>query len=497
MATGFTISPSEPPSAAIMSIRKALVFSFIDRYASLVVSVGSSMILARLLTPADIGVFSVTMVMLSFIATFRDFGAGTYLVQEKDLTSDRVRATFAVQLGLGLFLALAVSLASGPVAAFYGESRMRDIMLVVALNYAINPFGSLTQAWLAREMRFDGLAVIRFSSSAAGAAISVVLAWKAYGPMSLALGSLASTMVAVAVSAFYRPQSFPWLPGLREVRRVVSFGTQTTSVAIVNTMTSGAPELLLGKLQTLTAVGLYSRANGLVSMFSRMVTDAVFSVSLSLFAKEFREQGNIANSFLKATAYITAIGWSFCLGLVFLAQPVIRVLYGAQWDNAVDLTRFIAVGMAFAIPATMGSAALMASGAMPLVVRATVTSAVPNLALIAIGAVYGLVSLGWAVVAGGIIHSVIYVSIVRRKVGFMWSTLGSVLFKSALVALFSAVAPAIVFMLFGAYPEDSFLPLAIGVPGSALGFLLAAVVFRHPIRDELARLGGRLAGWMH
>lgn len=478
-----------------MSIRKALVFSFIDRYASLVVSVGSSMILARLLTPADIGVFSVTMVMLSFVATFRDFGAGTYLVQEKDLTSDRIRATFAVQLGLGLFLALAVSLASGPVAAFYRESRMRDIMLVVALNYAINPFGSLTQAWLAREMRFDALAVIRFASAAAGAAISVVLAWQAYGPMSLALGSLASTMVAVAVSALYRPHAFPWLPGLREVRRVVSFGTQTTSVAIVNTMTSGAPELLLGRLQTLTAVGLYSRANGLVSMFSRMVTDAVYSVSLSLFAKEFREQGNIANSFLKATSYITAIGWTFCLGLIFLAQPVIRVLYGSQWDSAVDLTRLIAGGMAFAIPVALGSPALMASGAMSMVLRATVISAVPNLALIAIGAVYGLVPLGWAVIAGGVIHALIYGSMVHKTIRFEWSALARVLLRSALVALCAAVAPAIVFMVFGAYPEDSLLPLAIGVPGSALGFVFAAGVFRHPIRDELARVGVKVAGW--
>ncbi len=479
-----------------MSIRKALVFSFIDRYASLVLAVVSSMILARLLTPADIGIFSVTMVMLSFIATFRDFGAGSYLVQEKELTADRIRATFSVQLGLGLLLALGVSLASGPVAVFYREPRMRDIMLVVALNYAVNPFGSLTQAWLAREMRFDLLAVIRFLSSATGAILSVILAWKNYGPMSLALGSLASTVVAVGVSAFYRPRSFPWLPGWREVRRVVSFGTQTTSVAMVNTMTSGAPELLLGKLQTLTAVGLYSRANGLVAMFSRMVTDAVFSVSLSLFAKEFREQGNIENSFLKATAYITAIGWTFCLGLIFLAQPVIRILYGAQWDDAVDLTRLIAGGMAFSIPASLGSTALMASGAMSMVVRATAMSAVPNLALMALGAVLGLVPLGWAVVVGGVIHACIYISIVRKKVRFMWLALGGVLLKSALVALLSAFAPALVFILFGAYPKDSFLPLIIGVPGSAIGFLVGVILFRHPLLEEMERVGTKLVGWV-
>ncbi|HZV67176.1 MAG TPA: oligosaccharide flippase family protein [Telluria sp.] len=74
------------------------------------------MVIARLLTPADIGVFSVTMVLLTFVASVRDMGAGGYLVQEKEITIDRIRAVWAVQLGLGIFLSLLVLAASVPVA---------------------------------------------------------------------------------------------------------------------------------------------------------------------------------------------------------------------------------------------------------------------------------------------------------------------------------------------------------------------------------------------
>ncbi|MBK6295641.1 MAG: oligosaccharide flippase family protein [Rhodoferax sp.] len=136
-----------------MSARKSLIFSFLDRYVSLAITIISSMVLARLLTPGDIGIFSVTAVLLSFVSTIGAMGVGLYLVQEKDLTVDRIRAAWALQLGLGLAMACLVSLASYPVAAFYDEPRMRDIMLVVSLNYAINPFGSLTHSWLVREMR--------------------------------------------------------------------------------------------------------------------------------------------------------------------------------------------------------------------------------------------------------------------------------------------------------------------------------------------------------
>ena len=124
------------------------------------------MVIARVLTPAEIGVYSVTIVLLMFVSTVRDMGAGQYLVQEKELTTERIRAVWAVQLGLGLGLAGLVILVSYPVSVFYGEPRMQNIMLVVALNYAINPFGSLTYAWLMREMRFESVALMRFSASA-------------------------------------------------------------------------------------------------------------------------------------------------------------------------------------------------------------------------------------------------------------------------------------------------------------------------------------------
>ena len=84
-----------------MSTRNSLFFSFLDRYASLVITIISSMVIARLLTPAEIGVFSVTIVLVSFVTTVRDMGAGQYMVQEKELTTERIRSVWAVQLGLG------------------------------------------------------------------------------------------------------------------------------------------------------------------------------------------------------------------------------------------------------------------------------------------------------------------------------------------------------------------------------------------------------------
>lgn len=477
-----------------MSARKSLVFSFLDRYAGLVISVVSSMVIARLLTPAEIGVFSVTMVLLMLVSTVRDMGAGMYLLQEKELTTERIRAVWAVQLGLGLGLACLVLLASYPVSVFYKEPRMRDIMLVVALNYAINPFGSLTYAWLMREMRFDSVALMRFSASLMGALVSTWLAWKNYGPISLAFGALSSTVVNALIAVYYRPKTFPWMPGVREIRRVLTFGSKLTASSIVNVIANGAPELLLGKLQSLTAAGLFSRSNGLVQMFYRLFVDAVGAVCLPWFAKQSRERGGLVAPFLKATSYVTAFGWSFCIAIIFLAHPIVRFLYGDQWDQAVDLARLLAAAMAFAVPAALCGNALLSIGAVATMARVTVLSTMQSIAFVALGASQGLLPLGIAMIVAAAAGAGLSLRATSKLIGFTLPALFDTLGRSASVALLSALAPALALWVYGPYPAYFVPPLALGVAGGLTGFVLGIIIFNHPLREELALVWVKMNG---
>ena len=450
------------------------------------------MVIARLLTPADIGVFSVTMVLLSYVATVRDMGAGGYLVQERELTPDRVKAVWTVQLGLGILLSLVVLVVSTPVAAFYNEPRMRDIMLVIALNYAINPFGSLTYAWQIREMHFDVLALIRFSATLTGALVSMYLAWRGMGPISLAYGSLASTVVNAIMAIYFRPKWFPWLPGTKELRRVLAFGSQTTGASIIGTIAGSAPELLLGKLQGMVATGLYSRASGLVLMFHRLVMDGVTTVAISWFAKQSRENSTISQPFLKATSYVTALGWAFSSVIIFMAHPAMRVLYGDQWDGAVDLTRLLAVALAFGMPAALSVPALMALGDAKRVLRGTAITTVFTLILIAIGATAGLLPMAACLVVASALRTLFWLQTTQKVILFKWSELALRLRESAAVGLTAGIAPAITFAVYGPNPENIWIPIAIGVPGATAGFVAAIILLKHPLLDELESLQARI-----
>ena len=446
------------------------------------------MVIARLLTPAEIGIYSVTMVLLGFIATFRDLGAGQYLVQNRNLSEEKMQATWSVQLALGVFLALVVLAAAVPVAEFYGESQIFNIMLVLALNFAITPFLAYPNAWLVREMRFGSIAAVRFAGALVHAVSAITMAWLGYGPVSLAWANALTTVASiVAIWAIARP-SLPWRVITRGIGDVVSFGGKLTATSLMNTLSGGAPELLLGKIHSMVEAGLFSRGQGLVTMFQRLVMDAVNSVALPYFAKQSREAGNIGSPFLVAMELITGLGWAFFFGIALMAYPAIRILYGSQWDEAVDPARWLAVACAFSIPAAICPPALIAIGAVNDVLKATLLSTLATITATVIGTFLGLLALSQCLIVSGTIASVIWIMTARKHIDFAIARMLFIWGKSMLVAMGASVASVLVILYWGWRSSELLVPALVSGIGGVLGALLLAWATKHHLWLEIQRL---------
>jgi O-antigen/teichoic acid export membrane protein len=417
-----------------MSTRRALVFSFVDRYASLMVTIASSMVIARLLRPDEIGVFSVAMALLAFVATVRDMGAGQYLIQAKEIDQALLKAVWTILFSIGLCLALLVAILAWPVSIFYDEPRLLAITLVMAATYLLTPIGSITYALLMREMRFEHVALMRFSSSLAGAVVSISLAFLDMGPISLAWGVLASSVVTAISSLFFRRHKQPWGLSFRGARNVLVFGGQLTATSMLNTMITSTPDFAIGKLQGMHEAGLYSRSNGLVSMINRLFADAVWSVASSHFAKQRRDQQDPAADFVQGVSFMTLFGFTFAIFLALLADPITRVLYGSQWGESVPLTQFLALGGAAGAANYLCIALLTGSGRADLLFRATLVSGIAIVAAAVVGAALGLQALGQFMMAASTFAAVVWFYYAHRVCRFRVAELMKSLGRSALVA---------------------------------------------------------------
>ncbi|NML15632.1 oligosaccharide flippase family protein [Azohydromonas caseinilytica] len=477
-----------------MSIRKSLLITSIDRYVSLSITIVSTMVLARLLTPSEVGAFSVAMVLISVMSMMRGMGAGQYLVQEKEVTEDRMRAVWAVQLGLGVLMGLVVAGMAVPAAHFYKDERVRDILFVLAGNFLITPFGSVTYVWLMREMRFVPLALMQFAYTVTNAVVAIWLAWKGWGAISLAWGNLAATVANALVAMCFRPKGHPWMPGLREVPRVLSFGARVSTSALADTLSKGAPEFFLGNLQSLAAAGFYSRAAGLVSLFHRLVFDVASQVATTDFAKRSREAQDARAPFLLSMAHITVLCWAFSAFLALMAGPLIRVLYGAQWTTSAPLVSWLSAALAVSAPVALCLAALTGLGAAAQVLRAGMLSAAAAMLLALAGAYLGLQAVAVTALLSAALGTAWWLRSARQVVGFAWKELAAVLRRSAAVALAASIGPLLAVLVYGWAPEHTWTVLLLGGAGAAAGFLAGIAQFGHPLFDELRRLFGLWKG---
>lgn len=486
-AAGELLSPGISAKKIFVSTRKALALSFLDRYSGLVLHTASSMVIARLLSPSEIGVYSVTMVLLGFIATFRDLGAGQYLVQQKELTEERIRATWSVQLGLGLVLALVVLAAAVPTAAFYNEPRMLEIMMVLALNFAITPFLAFPNAWLVREMRFGTIAAIRFSGSLVHAGTAIGLAWAGYGPVSLAWANALTTLSGILVIGLLVRPSMPWKLTFHGITEVVSFGGKLTLTSLMNTLAGGAPELFLGKVQTMVEAGHFSRAQGLVTMFQRLVMDAVNAVALPYFARQSRESRDLGSAFIVAMELVTGLGWAFFAGIAILAYPAILILYGSQWNEAVAPTRWLALACAISIPSSVCYTPLIATGAASETLKITLVSTLLILGATAVGAFADLVVLSQLLAVAAAIAGVMWLRLAKQRLAFSIKALWICWFKSLILAVGASAVPLATVMQMGWRSPDILMTTSISVAGGTLGFLLAARAMKHEVWKELRK----------
>lgn len=476
-----------------MTTRKLIAISFMDRYSGLIIAMGSTVVLARLLTPEEMGIFSVTMVFVAILSSLRDMGASSYLIQEKNITDDKIRSAWMLQIGSGIVLSAIVASIAVPIGSFYGEPEMTSIIYLLAINFLINPIGTITIAWWMREMKFQRIAVTRFAGAISGASVSIYLAWSQWGPISLAIGSLTTTLASIIMTTLLRPTNLPKKPGFKDIRGILSFGGKLSFSTIINSATHGAPEAVIARMQSITEAGLLSRANGLVGIFNQVVMNAVSQVFLPLYSKNLREKKPLDKLHLKSIELITGIGWPFFAVLAITAHPVTRILYGPQWDGSVAVAQILCLAAATGLLTAGAHEILLATGRLNAILWMTIIGGLTKVIVSLIGAYHGLTSLAWSLFLHTVIFSAIWVALLGKVIELEHKQLVRVALKGLALAALVAIPVFAMDRFIGFYIINiNWMALLSALFLSAIIFICVAKTIKHEIYNELLSLVQRI-----
>lgn len=475
-------------------VRASVLASAADRYASQALTVLTLAIMSRLLTPAEIGLYLVVSSLIMLGDNFRAFGVGLYIVQAPELRRDELRAAFTITLALSVGISLAFYAGRGVIAGFYAAPELAHLLAVACLGFLAIPFGSPLLAVLQRELAFGTLAVLNVAAAALNSVVTITLAVLGHGPVSYVWGYVASSVLLSVAAVALRPDIGVFRPSFAETRRLLGFGGMSTVIVLVNLVNDMVPRLAFAKILGFDAAGFYGRALTVCQLPDRVVLSAVQPVILPAMAAHARAGGDLGRSYLRGLGLVTSVQWPVLVVLALLADPVVRLLLGAQWDGVAPLVRIIALGMTALAPALMTLPILIATGRIRDALIATAIVTPPSIA-IAIGAAHiGLTAVAASVFVTAPFQMAVALHFVRRATGLRWGELASAAAPSLALAAGAALVPVLVVLASPHGFDLGWIETAGAALGAAAGWAVALRVVDHPLRIEIATLVRMAAG---
>lgn len=472
-------------------IRRSIAFSVADKYAGIVLGLGTMAIVSRILTPEEVGLFMVASAAVILIETFRDFGVGACIIQVEELTPALVRTAFTVMAILSLVLAGVLWIAAQPMAEFFGDDRLAGMIRIATLAFITAPISNPLLSLLRRDLAFDKVAAISIIASATNAVVTVGLAALGFGPASFVWAWVTAASVMAAGALMVRPDFWVFRPSLRDWRHVVPFGAWSSIVTLLQLIFDYMPRFILGRVISIEAVGLYSRSLSLCQMPDRALLSAVQPVVLPALSARARGGGDMKEPYFLGLACITALQWPALLCLALLAEPIVRLLLGSQWTETVPLIRILALASLCLFPTYLAYPVLVAVGRVKDLAIASLISLPLCMVIMFLAAQISLTAVAFSLFLTAPLHVGVGLHFVRRHVGFGWGEFLHATAPSVLVALGATAVPAALLAMSGGTLGIGGMGLAI--VGSALGWIAGLRFARHPLDPEVRIFVGKIA----
>lgn len=469
-----------------MGVRRSLAWSMLGHYGVMTLIFLSSVILSRLLTPAEIGVYSVAYSVMVVAQALREFGTSSYLVQEKDLTEDRLRSASGVTLVMGWGLALFFLLLSVPLAHWYGQPALGTMIRILSIDYFLLPVGAPLMALLVREMRFDVSSRISVIGSVVQMGVSVglvLLGWSYYG---LAWGAVAEAVSSVVLCTLYSPRRAWIWPGFRDWRRVAAFGWRAATTNILLTLNESSTDLVVGRFLGPAAAGFFSRANGLTNMLFTRVWGGAATVVMAEFSRRNHDGEPLEEGYTHAIALLTGIAWPVLAVLSISAGLVVSLLLGPQWNESVILVRILCFAAMIDTLSLPVSVTLLAAGHARLDLRAAVWTTGIRVGCLLAACAFGLSAVAVGAIFASLASVLISQAQLKAAIGLNLGPLLDACQRSLWVTAVTVILPStVVFTMTGRVAP---LILLVAIAAASAGGLLSGLwIFNHPLRKEVRR----------
>lgn len=364
-----------------------------------VLQMGSTVILARLLTPEDYGLFAMVGAVTSLLSYFGDLGLSDATIQRMNINSDQVSSLFWLNVAAGAIFALVTAGLAPVLVWFYHEPRLLLIAPTLAISFILGGLAIQHCAILKRQMHFRRLVSIQIGSTLTGALAGVTAAVLGAGYWSLVLMEI-STLLATAVGAWIMCD---WRPGFYVrgcgIRSLITFGANVSGHNLLKSLTLSLDKIVIGKWWGSQQLGLYSKAYQLVMLPLVQLLGPLGKVAVPTLSRLQEDRVPYQGYYGKIVSLIAYGIMPLSVAVAALAEEIVMIVLGARWLESAGIFRILAISALVQPIASANTWVCISTGHTKNMMRWAMMSAPMVCAAFFVGLPWGALGVAWAYTA--------------------------------------------------------------------------------------------------
>ncbi len=322
---------------------KGFKWSFLNKFATQALQFIFSIILARLLSPDDYGMFAMITVFSSFGMLFTDFGFGQALIYKKENSKLELDSVFVLNVIIGLILSALFFILSPVISNFYDQPKLNNLIKVVSVIFLIQSFGLVNFIELKKRIDFKLLAIVENISLLLSSVVAIVFAYYGFGVWSLVFRAVINMVFRTIIVLFvsnYKP-SFNF--SLDKIKVLWKYSFSVTANGFLTYWMRNLDNLMIGKIIGKQALGVYNMAYQIMLLPIRNISNVIKDVLFPSFSSINNDIDRIRLVYLKVIQTIALVTFPLLAGFALLSESFVSIILGEKWLQTIPILSLLAL----------------------------------------------------------------------------------------------------------------------------------------------------------
>lgn len=354
------------------------------------------MVLARLITPAEMGIVGLTAIFFAVATQLSSAGFGAALVRKLDRTEEDCCTMFWFNVGMSFLVSLILFLLAPWFTRFYNQPELLWLTRASAINMFLSSTASVHWTLYQCRRDFKTPAIVQSTTAIAGMPVCLTLAWMGWGVWALMWQGIFTTLLTLVIVWVISPWKPHFVFSRRAFANLFLFGSKLALSGMLHTLYTHARTFIIGKFYTPAQLGFYDRGAKVAHLAPDTLCGILGNVIYPVLCTVQDDNERLTSAYRKYMR-ITTLGVAWCtMLLIAMAYPAVELMYGKTWLPCVPYLQIIAIGWAANHMSTINLNLLMVKGRSDLFLRLEIIKKTVSIAMLLYAATISVEAICWA-----------------------------------------------------------------------------------------------------